>query len=68
MKPGRAGTKKKSPPHQDAGVLLPEADGTLVVTTWIPLIDTAEETGGLQAYPRLHQGEKSPVRGHLATV
>lgn len=50
----------KSPPHQDAGVLLPDADNTLVVTTWIPLVDATAETGTLQVYPRQHQGEIYP--------
>ncbi len=45
-----------SPFHQDAGVLLPEADDTLVVTTWIPLVDTDEMMGALSVYPRLHTG------------
>ena len=51
----------KSPAHQDAGVLLPEADETMVVTSWIPLVDATEETGTLQVYPRLHRGE---IRRH----
>ena len=52
----------KSPPHQDAGVLLPDADETLVVTTWIPLVDATVETGTLQVYPRQHHGE---IRQHV---
>ncbi len=48
--------------HQDAGVLLPEADDTLVVTTWIPLVDTNETNGTLMVYPRCH---KEPLRTHF---
>ncbi|MBT7861234.1 MAG: phytanoyl-CoA dioxygenase family protein [Gemmatimonadetes bacterium] len=53
----------KSPAHQDAGVLLPEADETMVVTTWIPLVDATVETGTLQVYPRMHHGE---IREHVS--
>ncbi len=53
----------KSPAHQDAGVLLPEADETMVVTTWIPLVDATVETGTLQVYPRMHHGE---IREHIS--
>ncbi len=48
--------------HQDLGVLLPEADDTLVVTTWIPLVDADEENGTLMIYPRCH---KEPLRRHV---
>jgi phytanoyl-CoA hydroxylase len=41
--------------HQDAGVLWPEADSHLVVTTWIPLIDVPEERGCLQVLPGSHR-------------
>jgi ectoine hydroxylase-related dioxygenase (phytanoyl-CoA dioxygenase family) len=41
--------------HQDAGVLWPEADDHLVVTTWIPLIDVPEERGCLQVIPGSHR-------------
>lgn len=47
----------KSPVHQDAGVLLPEADNTLVITTWIPLVDATVESGTLRVYPNYHRGE-----------
>lgn len=52
---------QRSPVHQDAAVLLPEADETLIVTTWIPLVDATEKNGTLQVYPRLHTG---PIRTH----
>ena len=48
--------------HQDLGVLLPEADDTLIVTTWIPLVDADEENGTLMIYPRCHQ---EPLRQHV---
>ena len=48
---------QQSPFHQDAAVLLPEADETLVVTTWIPLVDADVENGTLHLFPRLHQGD-----------
>ena len=48
--------------HQDLGVLLPEADDTLIVTTWIPLVDADEENGTLMIYPRCHT---EPLRRHV---
>ncbi|MEE3258866.1 MAG: phytanoyl-CoA dioxygenase family protein [Candidatus Latescibacterota bacterium] len=48
--------------HQDLGVLLPEADNTLVVTTWIPLVDADEQNGTLMVYPRCHN---QPLRTHV---
>lgn len=48
---------QRSPFHQDAAVLLPEADATLVVTTWIPMVDATPENGTLQIFPGLHRGE-----------
>ena len=44
-------------------MLLPEADQTMVVTTWIPLVNATVETGTLQVYPRMHQGE---IREHVS--
>lgn len=48
--------------HQDLGVLLPEADNTLVVTTWIPLVDANETNGTLRVIPRCHH---EPLRTHV---
>ena len=48
--------------HQDLGVLLPEADNTLVVTTWIPLVDADETNGTLMVIPRCHD---QPLRTHV---
>ena len=43
-------------------MLMPEADDTLVVTTWIPLVDATEENGTIHLYPELHSGE---IRRHV---
>jgi phytanoyl-CoA hydroxylase len=48
---------QQSPFHQDAAVLLPEADDTLVITSWIPLVDADADNGTLCVFPRLHRGE-----------
>jgi ectoine hydroxylase-related dioxygenase (phytanoyl-CoA dioxygenase family) len=50
-----AGLSRTTDWHQDAGVLWPEADHHLVVTTWIPLIDVPEERGCLQVLPGSHR-------------
>lgn len=52
---------QQSPIHQDAAVLMPEADQTMIVTTWIPLVDATEENGTLCVFPGLHRG---PIRRH----
>lgn len=50
--------------HQDAGVLWPEADDHLIVTTWIPLMDVTQERGCLQVIPGSHrQGLLAPAEG-----
>lgn len=41
-----------TPWHQDAGVLLPEADDTEMITVWFPLSDTPIEKGCLQVIPQ----------------
>lgn len=41
--------------HQDAGVLWPEADNHLIVTTWIPLHDVEVEHGCLEVLPGSHK-------------
>ena len=48
--------------HQDLGVLLPEADDTLVITSWIPMVDAVEENGTLMIMPRCHE---EPLRTHI---
>lgn len=39
------------PWHQDAGVTMPEADGSKIVTFWIPLVDATPETGCMEVMP-----------------
>jgi ectoine hydroxylase-related dioxygenase (phytanoyl-CoA dioxygenase family) len=46
----------ESPVHQDAAALLPEADETLIVTTWIPLVDVSGDMGPVEVYPGWHRG------------
>jgi phytanoyl-CoA hydroxylase len=50
-----------APWHQDAGVLRPEADDTLLITAWIPLTRADEENGCLCVIPGSH---KHGVRHH----
>ena len=50
------------PWHQDAGVMMPEAENSAVVTCWLPLGDSTVEMGCLQALPRAVQ---SGYLGHL---
>jgi phytanoyl-CoA hydroxylase len=45
----------KTPPHQDNGVVLPEADQTEMLTVWFPLSDATLENGCLVVWPRSHQ-------------
>jgi phytanoyl-CoA hydroxylase len=43
------------PWHQDSGYFSPHCDGDLIVTCWIPLVDTYPENGCLQVLPRAHR-------------
>ena len=43
------------PWHQDAGVLRPEADETLLITAWIPLMTSDRENGCLMVIPGSHR-------------
>jgi phytanoyl-CoA hydroxylase len=45
-----------SPWHQDASVVIEEADGTEMITVWVPVFDATEENGCLQLVPRSHRG------------
>jgi phytanoyl-CoA hydroxylase len=45
----------KTPPHQDNGVVLPEADQTEMLTVWFPLWDATIENGCLVVWPFSHQ-------------
>lgn len=40
--------------HQDQGVVLPEADGTNMVSAWIPMFDTDADNGCLAMVPKSH--------------
>lgn len=41
--------------HQDNGVILPEADGTEILTVWFPLCSAQVEHGCLQVVPGSHR-------------
>ena len=43
------------PWHQDAGVMMPEAEDSNVVTCWLPLGDATVEMGCLQVLPGVHR-------------
>jgi ectoine hydroxylase-related dioxygenase (phytanoyl-CoA dioxygenase family) len=49
------------PWHQDSGYFEPYCDESLVVTMWLPLVDSTEENGCLWVMPRSHLG---PVVRH----
>ncbi len=46
-----------APWHQDCGVVNPEADETLMITVWFPLMDTDEENGCLKVVAGSHQSD-----------
>ena len=48
-------TTDQVPWHQDAGVLRPEADNSLLITVWIPLSEANEENGCLMVIPGSHK-------------
>ncbi len=41
--------------HQDASVIMPEADETEMLTVWVPIWDATEENGCLCVVPRNHE-------------
>jgi ectoine hydroxylase-related dioxygenase (phytanoyl-CoA dioxygenase family) len=41
--------------HQDAGVVVEEADDTEIITVWTPIYDSTIENGCLKVAPRSHQ-------------
>lgn len=53
------GHKKPSfhnvPWHQDAGVMMKEAEDSNILTCWIPLVDVTREMGCLRALPKVSQ-------------
>ncbi len=44
------------PWHQDAGVMMAEAEGSNIITCWLPLGDATVEMGCMQALPGVHRG------------
>ena len=57
------------PWHQDAGVMMPEAEISNIVTCWLPLGDATIETGCMQALPGVFNlGYLSHFKEEAATV
>ena len=57
------------PWHQDAGVMMPEAEVSNIVTCWIPLGDATVEMGCMQALPgAFNLGYLSHFKEETATV
>lgn len=50
------------PWHQDSAYFEPYCDHSLVLTVWIPLVDTSSDNGCLWVIPRVHTGEVMPHR------
>ncbi len=48
-------TRTEVPWHQDSGYFLPHCDRHLIVTCWIPLVDTNVENGCLYVIPDAHE-------------
>jgi phytanoyl-CoA hydroxylase len=48
------GSVLAAPWHQDASVVIEEADKTEIITVWVPVSDATEEMGCLQLVPRNH--------------
>ena len=48
------------PWHQDAGVMMPEAEGSNVITCWLPLADAMVEHGCMEVLPGI--GETGYLR------
>ena len=51
------GLVSQIPWHQDSGVILPEADGSTILTVWFPLNEATLDNGCLQVIPRSHRSE-----------
>jgi phytanoyl-CoA hydroxylase len=45
------------PWHQDSGFFEPYCDKSLILTVWIPMVDSTVERGCMQVIPRAHLGE-----------
>ena len=48
-------TRTEVPWHQDSGYFLPHCDRYLIVTCWIPLVDTTVGNGCLHVIPSVHR-------------
>ena len=56
IRPKMPGYAKGAVPwHQDSGYFSPHCDKDLIVTCWIPLVDTYPENGCLQVLPKAHR-------------
>jgi phytanoyl-CoA hydroxylase len=53
----RDGLSAGVPFHQDQGVLLPEADGSDILTCWVAITDADEANGCLQVFPHSDAGD-----------
>ena len=53
---GNSSWSQGVPWHQDAAVMMPEAERSNVVTCWIPLADSTRESGCVQVLPGLVAG------------
>jgi ectoine hydroxylase-related dioxygenase (phytanoyl-CoA dioxygenase family) len=58
-----AGAATTAPWHQDMGVTREEADGTDIVTCWIPLVDASMDMGALRVIPGLHHDQRVSKSG-----
>lgn len=57
------------PWHQDAGVMMPEAEASNIITCWLPLGDATIEMGCMQALPGVFRhGYLSHFKEEAATV
>ena len=57
------------PWHQDAGVMMAEAEGSNIITCWLPLGDATVEMGCMQALPGVHRdGYRRHQAGGGATI
>lgn len=45
------------PWHQDSGYFAEHCDTQLIITCWVPLVDTTVANGCMQILPRTHQGK-----------
>ena len=63
-----AGAGTTAPWHQDMGVTREEADGTDIITCWIPLVDATTEMGAMRVIPDLHAPAAGKGRGLLEHV